>query len=162
MHAKIHSIITAAILTLGTLLIGTAAAADKTDTLKGTITLGATGYGIRLDDGKVIRFMGRGGNTVFAVCHNGDACEITGVVTYNTKPPLFLSVLHARKLAGPATTPTVALPSTIESAAPVSHRQSPDPVPSQEATQAKPSQVKENAPPLERQSPFLLENAKTK
>lgn len=108
MKSSIHSIITTTALTLGTLWFGHANAADNTETVRGMITLGATGYGVRLDDGKVIRFMGRGGNTVFAVCHNGDTCEITGVVIYTTNTPLFVSVTRARKLAGPVTPKKVA------------------------------------------------------
>jgi len=112
MRFSIHSAITTLLLSLCVVTSSTAHAADNTVSLKGTITLGRGGYGLRLGDGKLIRFMGRGGNTVFAACHKGDNCEITGVVTYDTRTPLFLSVTHARKLKGPAQVPTVDPPMT--------------------------------------------------
>ena len=98
MESKINSIISMAIFTLGALWYNNANAADKTESLKGTITLGATGYGIKLENGKIIGFMGRGGNKVFATCHKGDACKITGVVVYNIKNPLFITVKSVQKL----------------------------------------------------------------
>jgi len=98
MESKINSIISMAIFTMSVLWYNNANAADKTESFKGTITLGATGYGIKLENGKVIGFMGHGGNKVFATCHNGDACEITGIVAYNIKNPLFITVKSVHKL----------------------------------------------------------------
>lgn len=105
MESRINSIVTTLIVTLSASWFTIANAADKPETLTGTITLGAAGYGIRLENGKIIGFMGRGGNTVFATCHKGDRCEITGIILRHTRKPLFLTVISVRKLAGAATTP---------------------------------------------------------
>lgn len=98
MKSRINSIVTCTLLFLSPLSYNEATAADKTETLRGTITLGTSGYGIRLENGQVIGFMGRGGNKVFTACHNGDACEITGIIAYNIKNPIFLTVSSVRKL----------------------------------------------------------------
>jgi hypothetical protein len=162
MESKITTFIAAALLALCQLWPGTAGAADKTETLKGTITLGIGGYGLKLDDGKVIRFMGRGGNTVFATCHNGDSCEISGVVEYNTKTPLFLSVTRVRKMKGPAVVPTLEspLPTNTEAAVPAPADQMSDHVTAPTTEPAKPAKAEEDTPATENPSPFLLEDSK--
>ncbi|MEJ2439210.1 MAG: hypothetical protein P8Z72_06040 [Gammaproteobacteria bacterium] len=107
MESRINSIVTTLIVTLTAFWFTNANAADKPETLTGTIIVGAAGYGIRLESGRIIGFMGRGGNKVFATCHNDDRCEITGIILHNTRKPLFLSVITVRKLAGAAPTPKV-------------------------------------------------------
>jgi hypothetical protein len=105
MESRINSIVTTLIVTLSAFWFTNANAADKPETLTGTIIVGAAGYGIRLESGKIIGFMGRGGNKVFATCHKGERCEITGIILRHTRKPLFLTVITARKLAGDSTTP---------------------------------------------------------
>lgn len=159
MQSKMHSIITTTILSLSPFWLCPVIAADKTETLKGTITLGSGGYGIKLDNGKLIRFMGRGGNKVFAACHNGDTCEITGVVVYDTKTPLFLSVTRVRKLAGPAQVPTVDSPPTKPNAAvPPPAKPMTKPVTAEPAPPDKAKKTEPRPQSTEEQSPLLLDN----
>lgn len=92
-------------------------AADKPQTLTGTITLGAGRFALNTRDGKVITFMGKGGNKVFSKCRNGDRCEITGTVVYNTRIPLFITVDKVRKLGHAAAKPATPAAATQEKSA---------------------------------------------
>lgn len=150
MQSKINSIMTTVLFGLSVLWYNYASATDKTETLIGTITLGSTGYGIKLENGKIIGFMGRGGNKVFAACHNGDRCEITGVVVYHIKNPIFLTVTSVHKLNGPAKTMAGNTPAQTQ---PPTDKDAPVTVPAPSATnttqQTLPSASAKKAVPLE-------------
>jgi len=129
-------------------------AADKPQTLTGTISLGAGRFALNTSDGKVITFMGKGGNKVFAKCRNGDRCEITGTVVYNTKLPLFITVTRVKKLghAAPATpTPASAGTQDQPAAAMPQKAQNAGKLPANEAS--KPAAMTNNPPPGKQEKP---------
>jgi len=129
-------------------------AADKPQTLTGTISLGAGRFALNTSDGKVITFMGKGGNKVFAKCRNSDRCEITGTVVYNTKLPLFISVTRVKKLghAAPATpTPASADKQDQPAAARPQQTQNAGKLPANEASKA--AAMTGNPPPDKQDKP---------
>lgn len=95
---SIHSLVLVSAVTVTALWVRPALAADTTETVKGIVSMGPGGFGLILDDGDIIRFLGKSGNTVFTACHKGDICEITGTMAENASFSYFVTITRVRKL----------------------------------------------------------------